>query len=73
MTSNHDPLVPWANLGEYIRGTKGKPVSGMTLWRWRRKGIIKVTNLGGRNYIRLNATLKAIGMVHEEGGPDAAA
>jgi hypothetical protein len=73
MTNNHDPLVPWTNIGGYIIGPRGKPVSAMTLWRWRKKGVIRVVSIGGRNYVRLNETLKRIGFVDEGSEPGAAA
>ncbi len=55
-----DPFVPWQMLREHVRGRDGKPISTMTLHRWRERGVIRVHNIGGRNYVRLNEALARI-------------
>ena len=68
MATANDPLVPLSKLGDYVRGPSGGPISAMSLWRWRKKGVIRVVNIGGRNYCRLAETLKRIGFADADEG-----
>lgn len=61
-----DPLVPWQNLRDHVRGRTGEPISTMTLHRWRDKGVIPVHNIGGRNYVRIRETLGRIAGTTEQ-------
>jgi hypothetical protein len=54
---NNDPLVPWQVLRQHIQGRNGKPISTMTLHRWRDRGVLKVHSIGGQNYIRLGEVI----------------
>jgi hypothetical protein len=54
---NDEPLVPWQTLRQHVRGRNGRPISVMTLHRWRDKSVIEVHQIGGLNYIRLRETL----------------
>ena len=66
MTTNDDPFVPWQNLRQHVQGRNGKPISTMTLHRWRDRGVIPVHNIAGRNYVRLGETLAAIAGTTEQ-------
>ena len=66
MTTNDDPFVPWQNLRQHVQGRNGKPISTMTLHRWRDKGVIPVHNIAGRNYVRLRETLDRIAGTTEQ-------
>jgi len=55
-----DPLVPWGELRFALRGPTGKPLSFMTLHRWRHAGVIAPVLVNGRRYLRLRETLARI-------------
>jgi hypothetical protein len=55
--SNQEPFSPWQTLRPHVLSRSGKPISTMTLHRWRDKGVIEVHQIGGLNYIKLNETL----------------
>ena len=60
MNTENEPWVPWTMLQQHVMGRSGRPISYMTLSRWRERGVIRVHQINGSNYIKLQQELARI-------------
>jgi hypothetical protein len=57
MSNESEPLQHWSVLRNSVIGRNGKPVSQMTMFRWKNRGVISTTLINGQNYLRVHETL----------------
>lgn len=63
-TSANDPLRPWQELLKH----PDSPIrSRMSLDRYQKRGLIEVTTISGRHYLRVQQTLRRLGIKPADG------